>query len=273
LVDRLSKALSDFFLAKYQGGAGNVAHFGRGDDDLEARARRLLASPGNKRVEIMVSGPLARLGTVRQSLDQVQRQLVDEARNGGGRLHLRVTAFLDGCRHTTPWSNSPVDAGAATTEWHCFQGQTLFAEAFEHSAAERERIDAVIIFGDRFDDGLRGTLKAARRLRDRGTKIFAFHVGNDHDVRAAYDQLAASNGGVSVQLSSDAAVARVLPVITDYLFRPAQALAALPTSKDADIRALVDQLKLQPVAAAPRVPPAPVAGMLPPPLQRVPVKR
>jgi hypothetical protein len=40
-------------------------------DDLEARARRLLASPGNKRVELMVSGPLSRLGTVRQSLDQV----------------------------------------------------------------------------------------------------------------------------------------------------------------------------------------------------------
>ena len=251
-----------------------MAHSGiGGSDDLEARARRLLASPGNKRVEIMVSGPLARLGTVRQSLDEVQRQLVDEARRGGGKLHLRVTAFLDGCRHTTPWSNSAVDAGAATTQWHCFQGQTLFAQAFAHSAAERERIDAIIIFGDAFDDDPRETLQAAGRLRARGTKIFAFHVGDDRKSRFAYDELAKGNGGVSVQLSGEAALARVLPVIADYLFRPAEALRALPTPKDADIKALVDQLKLQPLPQSPRVPPPRVAGMLPPPLRRVPVKR
>ena len=71
-------------------------------DDLEARARRLLAGSLNKRVEIMVSGPLARLGAVRKSLDLVQRQLLAEARQGGGTLSLRVTAFLDGCRHTDP---------------------------------------------------------------------------------------------------------------------------------------------------------------------------
>jgi hypothetical protein len=62
-----------------------------GSDDLEARARRLLAGPGNKRVEIMVSGCLDRLGTVRKSLEQVRRRLVDEARRSGGKLARRVT--------------------------------------------------------------------------------------------------------------------------------------------------------------------------------------
>lgn len=244
-----------------------------GSDDLEARARRLLASPGNKRVEIMVSGSLDRLGTVRQSLEHVQRQLMDEARRSGGKLHLRVTAFLDGCRHTTPWSASPVDAGAATTRWHCFQGQTLFAQAFAHSCEERERVDAIIIFGDRFDDDAFETLAQAERLRARGTKIFAFHVGQDRNSRLAYDELAKRNGGVSVQLSGEAALSRVLPVIADYLFRPAEALRSLAAPKDADIRALVDQLKLQPVPPPPRVPPPADAAMLPPPLRRVPVKR
>ena len=236
-------------------------------DDLEARALRLLASPGNKRVEIMVSGSLNRLGTVRQSLDQVQRQLLTEASRSGGKLHLRLTAFLDGCRHTTPWGQSPVDAGAATTRWHCFQGQTLFAEAFEHSCAERERIDAIIIFGDRFDDP-RKTLDFGERLRERGTKIFAFHVGHDRKSRFAYDELAKRNGGVAVQLSGDAALSRVLPVIIAYLFRPAEALHALPASKDADIKALAEQLKLQPLPPPPRaaLPPSPVAAMLPPPM-------
>jgi hypothetical protein len=244
-------------------------------DTLEARARRLLASPGNKRVEIMVSGPPSRLGAVRKSLDLVQRQLLTEASRGGGTLDLRVTAFLDGCRHTTPWSNSPVDAGAATTRWHCYEGRTLFADAFAHSCQEHQRVDVILIFGNRFDDPA-NTLDFAERLRARGTKIFAFHLGNDRKSRSAYDRLAKRNGGVAIQLSDDAALARVLPVIADYLFRPAEVLLALPASKDVDIKALAAQLKLQPVPPPKRkaLPPSPIAGMLPPPLPaRIPAKR
>jgi hypothetical protein len=167
-------------------------------DDLEARARRLLASVGNKRVEIMISGPLGRVGVVRKSFDDLQGQLAAEARRSGGKLQMRVTAFLDGCRHTTPWSDRPVDAGGHMQRWHCYQGQTLFAEAFQHSLAEPERIDAIIIFGDRFDDRFEHPVgEFARRLRERGTKIFAFHIGNDRKSRSAYDELAKRNGGVS----------------------------------------------------------------------------
>jgi hypothetical protein len=75
-------------------------------------------------------------------------------------------------------------------------------------------------------------------------------------------------------LSGDAAFARVLPVIADYLFRPAEVVRALAAPKDRDITALAEQLKLQPLPPPLRaaVPPSPVAGMLPPPLRRVPVK-
>jgi len=238
-------------------------------DDLEARARRLLASPGKKRVEIMISGPPLCVDVVRESLDDLQRQLAAEARRAGGDLQLRVTAFLDGCRHTTPWSNRPIDAGGHMRFWHCFQGQTLFAEAFEHSLSEPERIDAIVIFGDRFDDARFGTLAQAGRLRERGTKIFAFHLGNDRKSRSAYDRLAKRNGGVSVQLSGDAALARVLPLIVVYLFRPVEALRAVPAPQDRDIKALVEQLKLQPVPPPRTVlPPSPGAAMLPPPVAR-----
>jgi hypothetical protein len=114
---------------------------------LEDRARRLLAGrpgipPAQRLVEIMMSGPLRRVGVVRQSLDDLQRQLFSDARRNGDNLQLRVTAFLDGCRHTTPWSNRPIDAGSATNRWHCFEGQTLFAQALQHCLSERERIDA-----------------------------------------------------------------------------------------------------------------------------------
>jgi hypothetical protein len=233
--------------------------------NLEERARRLLAGrpgipPAQRKAEIMIAGPLNRVRVVRDSLDHLQRQLLHEASRNGDSLQLRVTAFLDGCRHTTPWSTSPIDAGDNTRRWHCFQGQTRYAEALQYSYDERERIDAIVMFGDRFDDEPLETLAIAGRLRERGTKIFAFHVGKDRGARFAYEQLAQHNGGVFVPLTGEPAFARVLPVIAGYLFRPAETLRALPPPHDIDVRALLDRLKLQPV---PSLPPSPVAVRLP----------
>ena len=223
------------------------------DTTLEDRARRLLAGrPGvplpQRLVEFMMSGALGRVALVRHSLAQLQGQLL---RQGGDNLKLRVTAFLDGCRHTTPWSNRPIDAADRTQQWHCFQGETRFEHALQHSYGEPEPIDAIIIFGDRFDDAPSQTLAIAARLRERGTKIFAFHVGKDRNSRTAYDQLAHYNGGVFVQLSGERAFARVVPVITNYLFRPVETLRAPPPSHDADVSALLKRLKAQPQPALP----------------------
>jgi hypothetical protein len=122
-----------------------------------------------RRVEIMVSGSLSSVGVARAALDDLQTQLFDQL--GSDNLELRVTAFLDGCRHTTPWSRSPIDAGSSTNRWHCFEGQTFYGEAFGHTASESDPVDAVIMFGNRFDDNLPLTLGIADRLREQGTRI------------------------------------------------------------------------------------------------------
>jgi len=46
--------------------------------------------------------------------------------------------------------------------------------------------------------------------------------------------------------------------MTDYLFRPAETLRALPPN-DADVRALIDRLKVQPMPSLP----SPVTARLP----------
>jgi hypothetical protein len=205
-----------------------------------------------RRVEIMVSGSLSRVGVVRDALDGLQTQLFDQL--GSDNLELRVTAFLDGCRHTTPWSRSPIDAGASTNRWHCFQGGTLYGEAFGHTASESDPVDAVVMFGNRFDDNLPLTLGVAERLGRQGTRIYAFHVGHNPRSRYAYEQLAGRTGGAFVQLTNQQSFARVMAVIAAYLVRPIEALRALPSSsQDADVRALIDRLKLQPPPVALRV--------------------
>ena len=206
-----------------------------------------------RRVEIMLTGAVSGAGMVRETLAELRYTLAElqgwlfaQAGETGGRLEARVTVFFDGCRHTTPWSASPVDVGAATTYWHCFDGESRFAEAFAHSANEAEPVDAIIIYGNRFDDHLHQTLGIADRLAKRGTRIFAFHTGRDRQSRRAYEQLAERSGGVFVELTNERAFARVLPVITDYLFRPVEALRAASAAKDREVRALVERLKLQP---------------------------
>lgn len=216
-----------------------------------ARAASSAPQPQNvmRRVEIMVTGSVSRVGLVRNAVRGLQTQLFQQV--GGGNLELRVTAFLDGCRHTTPWSRSPVDVGSNTTAWHCFQGATRYAEALGYSAGESQPIDAIVMFGDRFDDNLAHSLGIADRLQKQGTRIYAFHVGGKSRPRHAYEQLAERTGGVFVELSDQRAFARVMPVIAAYLLRPAEALHALPAPKDADTKALVDRLKLLPPPATP----------------------
>ena len=200
-----------------------------------------------RRVEIMTTGSASRVGVVRNALHDLQAQLFQQA--NGDNLELRVTAFLDGCRHTTPWSRSPIDVGNSTTAWHCFQGSTRYSEALAYSANEGDPIDAIIMFGDRFDDNLAHTLGIAERLQKQGTRIYAFHVGGKSRSRHAYEQLADRTGGAFVQLSDQQAFARLMPVIAAYVLRPVEALQALPAPKDADTKALVDRLKLLPPPA------------------------
>jgi hypothetical protein len=183
-----------------------------------------------RRVEIMVTGGISRVGMVRNALQDLQARLFQEV--GNDNLELRVTAFLDGCRHTTPWSRSPIDAGASTNRWHCFQGGTRYAEAFGYTAKEIDPVDAIIMFGGRFDDDLWQSLEIAERLRRQGTRIYAFHVRGNSRTRHAYEQLAERTGGAFVQLSNHQAFARVMPVIVDYLMRAAEALRARPASRD-----------------------------------------
>jgi hypothetical protein len=213
--------------------------------DTGSTGGRPVAEPqlAKRRVEIMVTGSVSRVGVVRTGLRELQTELFQQL--GSNNLELRVTAFLDGCRHTTPWSRSPIDAGGSTTYWHCYQGQTRYAEAFSFTSGEDDPVDAIVMFGDRFDDNLADTLGFADALRQRGTRIYAFHVGRNSRGRDAYRQLAERTGGVFVQLSSHHAFTRVMPVIADYLVRPAEALRARPSPRDADVRALIDRLKVQ----------------------------
>lgn len=192
------------------------------------------------RTEIMVTGSLRRVGNIRNALNTLQGDLFARVPETEG-MEMRVTAFLDGCRHTTPWNNSPVDVGGGTTQWHCHQGQTLFAEAL-NATVQEDCVDAIIVLGDRFDDKLPEALEHARILNEQGARIFAFHIGGNDESAKAYQQFAEATGGVFLQLTDETNIASIVSIVMDYVLRDQEALQALPEPKTPDAKKLVGQL-------------------------------
>ncbi len=127
----------------------------------------------------------------------VQEEIAAQAKKGHIRVVVSVEAFLDGCKHATPWSSKPADVGSASTRWHCYQSETMFVDSFADLASEK--VDVVIIVGNRFDDDLYDAVIAAKRLhKSCGTKLFAVPTTSDVFVNESYKKIANEAGGLSL---------------------------------------------------------------------------
>jgi hypothetical protein len=199
------------------------------------------------RIEIMASGPFGRLRGIGTAVNSLQSNLVAAIRKGT--LELRLTEVRQTCRHSTAWSREPLDPGASTTTWQCFvdafadeseRSRTLFAQAFRESL--RNHVNHVVVFGDRFDDGLFFLGSAIRAFRQRGVRVSAFYLGDDFNSRNMYHFLAASTGGVFMHLSGQRRLDAILPIVAAFACGDRARLAALsPTAPEA--KALVAQLR------------------------------
>jgi hypothetical protein len=182
------------------------------------------------RIEIMASGPFENLRGIQTAVNRLQNNLVSAIREGA--LELRLTEVRRTCRHVTAWSRLPADPG--TAEWECvvealFDGvdpyRMLFAQAFRDSV--RNRVNHIVLFGDRFDDGFRFLNTAIRDFRQRGIRVSTFYLGDDFNGRNMYRFLAGSTGGLFMQLSSPQSLDAVLPVVAAFACGDSARLAAL----------------------------------------------
>ncbi len=165
-----------------------------------------------------------------------------------GTLELRLTEVRHACRHSTAWSREPVDPGASTTTWQCFadafaeseQSRTLFAQAFRESL--RNHVNHVVVFGDRFDDGLLFLGSAIRGFRQQGIRVSTFYLGDDFNTRNMYHFLAVSTGGIFMHLPDQHSLDAVLPIVAAFACGDRARLDALsPTTPEA--KALITQLR------------------------------
>jgi hypothetical protein len=173
--------------------------------------------PTRIRIEIMASGPFESMRGIRNAVNRLQGDLVTAIRNGT--LELRLTEVRQTCRHSTAWSGAPLDPGASTTTWECLVDEpgptlTLFGQAFRDSL--RHHVNHIIMFGDRFDDVLLLLGSVVHAFRQRGIRVSTLYLGDDFNDRNTYHFLAASTGGLFMQLSDPRSVAAGLPAIAAF---------------------------------------------------------
>lgn len=112
------------------------------------------------------------------------------------KLLMNVETFQDDCRHQTGWSTKPRDIASTSTRWHCYQTNTRFHEALSELRQSDQKVNALFIIGDRFDDDLKRTVTEARALnKEKGTRIFALPLTTEDSVNKAYKSLANATDG------------------------------------------------------------------------------
>jgi hypothetical protein len=203
------------------------------------------------RVEIMASGSFEKLRGIRSAVNRLQDSLVGAT--GRGAIELRLTEVRRTCRHVTAWSGSPVDPGAATTEWECLEealseepeSRTLFAQAFRDSVGNR--VNHVVLFGDSFDDGFLSLNMAVRSFRQHGIRVSTFYLGDDFNGRNRYRFLAAGTGGLFLALPATARHgadldAAALAIVAAFACGDHARLSALPTATP-EAKALMAQAR------------------------------
>jgi hypothetical protein len=196
-------------------------------------------------VKLLVAGDLHEIRGLSKSVMRVQETLQEQFRKDLPKTQLlfSVGTFLDNCRHDTNWSSNPTDIGSQSTTWHCYETETMFHEALDAMRDDRQRADLVIMVGNRFDDNVNATARAAEALnRERGTRVFALS-GN---ARAAqkYEQVAKAGGGLHLPLNKGADEYRnLMHEITQVLLNKVTGrdLAALPVPKTKEL----GQVRLQ----------------------------
>jgi hypothetical protein len=235
------------FFSRLVGESANdhyVPYDGRLDEKIDA-SNLLSGVKLQRRTEIIVTGDPERVQELGGAVVEVQKGLMT---NPDHSVDMRVTAFLDGCIHSTGWSTKPVDVRAESDQWHCSESETLFAQAFRATADEysrRGRIDSVFIIGHKFDEDVEDVQKAAQKLADLKTPVHALVVSklaeNVAEILKKFKAVADITKGHAVAVENMNAVREAMPFLIVTMF-PFAKMAALPAPKDAGVKGLVKLL-------------------------------
>lgn len=250
----------------FDAGAALKAFMGATDanKDLPPLEPLNLDSRDFKRVVVLFHGQQAQLGTLRAQLNAAQEKLFEQF--GEGALKIKLGWMLDNIVNFSHWSDKPRDVGERTSRAHCVQGRSDYGNAFGSGGAPRgvsaeninlvdanpdDRVDAVLVVGDRFDEDAKALAENMVLLKNQGTKVFFCDHGQSPQAGAAFAGLAAANGGVYTKVKGAESIGDILPAVVDYLKNGDAATRRMLASPVEDVKAIGEQLRL-PAPEAPK---------------------
>jgi hypothetical protein len=97
----------------------------------------------------------------------------------------------------TPFLTSAEDLARRMSGVTCLGGQTQVLRTMRHALEEtrREKVNAVILIGDAFEEEVDPVCHVAGQLGLHGTPVFAFQEGRSPIAEAAFRQVAKLSGG------------------------------------------------------------------------------
>lgn len=131
----------------------------------------------------------------------------------------------------TPFLTSGAELARRMTGVTCLGGQTQILRTLQHALAEtrRERVHALVLIGDAFEEDVDAACHAAGELGLRGLPAFCFQEGGNPVATRAFRQIAKLSGGAwaPFDAGSATALAELLRAVAVYAAGGRRALAQL----------------------------------------------
>jgi hypothetical protein len=132
----------------------------------------------------------------------------------------------------TPFLTDGAELARRMSTVTCLGGQTQILRALRHALAEtrRERVGALVLVGDAFEEDVDAACHVAGELGLFGTPVFCFHEGGNPVAERAFRQIAKVSGGAYAPFDSAAAdtLRELLRAVAVFAAGGRQALARLP---------------------------------------------
>lgn len=168
---------------------------------LTRAVARAKADRQRVRIGFIVDATASRDGAWEQA--QTVQGRMFQAVAGLGRVSLRLVHFGGGELTDHGWSENTRKLATRMAAVRCRQGLTQVLPALRVFMDDGEKIDAVILVGDAFEEEPAEALMLCHTLRIRGIRVFAFFEG---ELLAAEDQfrlIAGTTGGRFARLGDD----------------------------------------------------------------------
>lgn len=128
---------------------------------------------------------------------------------GLGRVSLRLVHFGGGDLTDHGWSEDTRQLAARMAAVRCRQGLTQVLPALRVFLDDGEKVDAVILVGDAFEEEPADALLLCHALRIRGIRVFAFFEGDLHAAEDQFRLIADMTGGRFARLGDDLPLAEL----------------------------------------------------------------